>query len=76
MLKNKIKAGSVVRLKNRKKRAVVKCLLSDIPGGVMLYTPLQNCHYWNVDDLELVVCRNCNGDCNAILKALQTALAL
>jgi len=55
----KITKGAVVRLKNRKRKAVVvgdKITIGNevVEGGVFLDKPLGGFRYWNADELSLV----------------------
>ena len=47
-----MKEGNKVRLKGKKRTAIIVAMLSSIDGGVFLDRSLNGYRYWNVEDLE------------------------
>ena len=51
-----MKPGDTVRLLHGKKTAVIRRLLGDVKGGVVLFDWLGGFRCWNVKDLKVVRC--------------------
>lgn len=51
----KIRIGSLVRLKGKKKIATVTARIKGITGGVVLSPTISGFRCWNVQDLEVAV---------------------